>query len=610
MLGAGTVLMAPTAVADAGAGFAPVDSHGISITDYLFGFSYGAKLFGVAATPTTTIPAGFAGLAFGVFIACAWLVFTVYNLFLKLDWVNPLVNVAGHVSATIAGQLGETFIYSAIAATMLITVTAYGLRNQAGRAWHHVALTVVCMGVGTLIVLPVGEAAHLLRMGSDVAAQTGTTVVGAPAGSRPGAVLVDEFVRKPLQRWQYGHDLDSLGCGNAWDDLIRVGDADKIKDAAWSCPGGEKLHAHAMNPAAAVQQSILYPLFMVVVCVLVGYCLLKMGFIAVGAIIHAALIKPGLLLVGTSFGQRFLLRNIIDGFVAAMIFGGYLLTLFLSAALVGILAVSVPSSDVGMLITLLVIAFSIGGVRYAGASLRSLKDSAALAVLPSGSPGVYSAPSKAPVHARRAVLQTAHRTAELRSRRRLTKAVATKATTGALTPEVAIPAQVASAFAHEVLRTAHQHRTAHRSGSYSPSGTTWAGGAAPVQNRRAVNYSNPAVGGDKVAGARAMARRSSQRRTQNRVGAGPYAANPSARPAPLRTNYVGGARRAPFSESRPGGRSAGASSLRPPAPAGAAPGSAARGRRVARATVDPPLRRSGAVNAARRAALNFRQGRR
>ena len=121
------------------------------------------------------------------------------------------------------------------------------------------------------------------------------------------------------------------------------------------------------------------------------------------------------------------------------------------------------------------------------------------------------------------MLQTADRAAELRSRSRLRKAVATRAASDAAAPEVAIPAQVVSAFAQEVLRTAQQYRIIHSGGNgggvgggYSPGGATRSG-AGPAHNRRVVNYSNVAVGGDKAAAVRAMARRSSQRHTHNRA---------------------------------------------------------------------------------------------
>ncbi|GAT07648.1 hypothetical protein H7I77_25160 [Mycolicibacterium novocastrense] len=620
-----TVAAAPAAMADTGDGVTPADSHGIPIGDYLFGFNYGAGVFGVAATPDTTFPAGFAAIMFGVWIAGWWLVFTVFNLFQKMDWITPIVGVAENVSTSISDQFGEQFIYWVVTATMLITITVYALRNQANRAWHHVALTIVAIGIGVLMVLPVGEAAHLLKMGRDIAAETGTAVTGHPAAVSPSAGLIDEYVRKPTQRWQYGQDLDSLGCGWAWDDKIRAGDADKMKDAPLVCPGGDlgaRMHAHAMNPAGALTESILYPLFMVVVAVLIAMAVVKMGSTAVGALIHAAFIKPGLIAVGTPVGQRFLIRNVIDGFTAALVFGGYLLILFITAALVGILGTVVPSSDVGMLITLLVVGFAIGGVRYAGANMRGWKDAAGRAILPAGSPGMYGQPSRAPAVARHAALSAAHYAADgIRTRRQIarvaTKSAAAKAGAGAVAPEIAIPTQVMNAFAHEVLRTAHHYRTVHQGGSGRGSGIGVAG-SGRGGGAQSVNYGGS--GGGAVGSARELARRSSQRRAQTRAAesvsvpaaAGTSSVRPPSRPAPLRTSS--GARSSSVAES-PSAVAVAApqspvSSAGPVQPAGGSDGrSAPPPAGPARSGVNQALRRSGAINTARNAARNFRKGR-
>lgn len=633
---------APAALADTGDGIVPADTHGISITDYLFGFNYGAGVFGVAATPTTTIPASFAVLMFAAWIVGWWIVFCIFNLFMKMDWLSPIVSVAENVSTSISRQFGDQFVFSVIGATMLLTITVFSLRNQAGRAWHHVALTIVCMGIGVLMVLPVGEAAHLLKMGKDIAAETGTAVTGNPAGTTPSAGLVDEFVRKPSQRWQYGRDMDSLGCGWAWDQKIAEGDADKMKDAPLMCPGGDvgaQMHAHAMNPARALPKSFLYPAFMVVIAVLVLMIVKNMGSTAVGALLHAALIKPGLIAVGTPVGQRFLIRNGIDGFTAAFVFGGYLLMFFVSAALVGILSLAVPATDVGMLMTVLVMMFTVGGVHYAGQNLRSMKNAIGQAVLPAGSPSMYGAPSRAPAMARQATLHAAHAAAnEVRTRRRMAKAVAAKTATKAVgdvvAPEVAIPAQVINSFAHEVLRTAHNYRTVHHGGS----GFSGNGGGVAGSGRggsRSVNYGgsgNSGASGGGAVNARQLARRSSQRRAQARAAeaaaAGPNRGaraveRPPAMPAPLRggngTRQPAGAAMAARGDAAAhamasGGYSGGAGpSSRGPAVAGGGRGGPAAGSSSAAAPrpagANQALRRAGTVNAARSAARNFRKGR-
>jgi hypothetical protein len=637
----GATAGATPALADAG-GVSPTDSHGLSIIDYVLSFNEGAGVFGVAVTPGVTIPASFALLAFGGFIAMAWMTFSVFKLFIKLDWLTPLVRVAEEISSSISTQFGASFVYYVVGATMLLTVVLFALRNQAGRAWHHIAITLVCIGVGVVIVLPVGEAAHLLKMGRDIAVQTGGAITGQ-ATSDPTVILVDKFVREPTQRWQYGQDLDALGCGAAWDSAItaiKTGsmDVDKIKDVPLSCPGGAvgaQMHAFAMNPSGAVWLGFLYPAFMLVVSILIGIIIIKIGGTAVSAVIHAAMIKPGLIAVGTPAGQSFLARNVIDGFTAAVTTCLLLLTLFVGGALSSLVAQTVPSSEAGMLITVVIIVATIVGARKAGKNMRGWKNSAASTVLPNGAPNAYGPPSKAPENARRMAVETARQVSAKRRNSAVVRAVTSKGAAGgaaeaaadAVAPEVMIPAEALALFAQHVVHASqqHAHQTAVYQSSSGAGGSAWGasgagngGGSYGIAGRPQSrgNYRGTPTGGGGAVTAREVAKRSRQRRAQNPQPAPATGGRPAAPAAPLRTSTS----RLGVSPSMARTPVAAGARLAAPGPGGApqqaapAPGRAnapapAGAEVVGRTGVPQDMRRSGAVGTARDAARDYRRRR-
>ncbi|MGD9622189.1 MAG: hypothetical protein AB7G47_19375 [Mycolicibacterium sp.] len=643
---AGAALMgAGPARADDG-GITPVDTHGLQITDYPLSFNEGAgKVFGLVVTPSVTATAAFAMLAFGLFIAMAWMIFSVFKLFVRLDWIPPLVDVAQRISESISAQLGQQFVFYIVGGTMLLTVVIFALRNHAGRAWHHVAITLVFLGIGVAVALPVGEAAHLLKMGRDIAVSTGSTVT-PQTNTDATALLIDKFVREPTQRWQYGQDLDSLGCGQAWDTAVRAirdGQMDiaKIKDVPLSCPGGavgEQMHNFAMNPTGAVWLGFLNPLFMAVVGLLVGVVVVMLAAVAVSAIIHAALIKPGLLLAGTTFGQSFLARNIIDGYTAAAMTCGLLLLLFVGGSVSGLIAATVPSSQAGMLITLVILLAFVVGARRTGRNLRTLKNSAARTVLPHGAPNAYGPPSKAPQHARRMAVETARQVSAQRRNSALRRAITSKGAAAvagdAVAPEVMIPAQAMGVVAQHVFHAAaqyHAHQGAQYQSAAGQSGTAWGAGGrdkrAVLPGARSVNYNGaPAGGGAAVSTARQMARRSSQRRTQNTGSAGAPGAPGTAvstprPPAPLRTST---GRLGASSTATPapvpvgaavGGRPADVPASPPMPPAASGGSGAARRSTPSSSTaagqsgVPQAIRRSGAIRTARDAARNYRDRR-
>lgn len=624
---------AGSAVADDG--LTPHDTHGIEIPDYVMSFNEGAgNVLGVAVTPGTTMPAGFMSLAFGGYIAMGWITWSVYKLFVKLDWLSPLVKVASDLSNSIAKQFGESFIFYVVGATALLTVVMFALRNQRGRAWHHLAITLVCMGVGLVIALPVGEAAHLLKVGRDIAVSTGGTVTGQ-TNTDPTGPLIDKFQREPIQRWQYGHDLDSLGCGQAWDGALRAIKAghlaaEKIKDVPLSCPGGQlgqQMHDFAMNPGGALYLGFLNPIFQLLVMVLVGIVVLHIAGTAVSAIIHAALIKPGLLGVGLPAGQSFLARNVIDGYTAALSTCLYLLVLFVGGSLTGLVAQSQASSDVAMLITSIIMVAAIIGCRKVGRNLRGWKNRAAVSVLPQGAPNAYGTPSKTPEKARQMTVRALQHAAQGRRTKKVARAVgksAAEAAADVAAPEVMIPAAAAGLAAQHILHAAHHYRTqnaaSYQNGS-GAGGSAWGATPAPKSGgvagspagpgARGVNYS-----GGAAAAARSVAGRSRQKRaTAARERSGTASSGSPGSAAPLRTSagQVGGSPSArsqvPVGAGVGSGAPANASLRRGPQPqsrsGSAAPGADSAGRPGAKAA----LSRSQSVSTARNAARNFRSRR-
>lgn len=399
-LGLATALLAVALVSAPGASagglddVVPRDTSGVPISDYRLSFNNGAGFFGAVFTPDKTVPSAFAYVMFIVFIGFSWMGFLALNILLIADWMSPLVRTIDATANRLYQDLGKEYIISIIVLLLIATVGVYYLRNQWNRAWHHIAVTFIVVIVGSAIAFPVAEAAKMLGIGRDAAVDSGHRVVGGagmaskvdPANkdsaSNPSGVLVDEWVRKPVQRWTFGRDLDSISpaCRDAWTNRVKAGDPDKIKDAPIDClgpEGGKAMHDYAMNPANSSVDSILLPLFAVVLCVgLLTVVVLVLGT-AVMALIHAGLIKVGLIGASTEAGQNFLVRNGIDAPVGAVFFFLGLLGVYVAADVSKILAQTIPSSTAGMgLLILLVASVGVGARRVLG-NLKSRRDAAA-----------------------------------------------------------------------------------------------------------------------------------------------------------------------------------------------------------------------------------------
>lgn len=371
------VLTAPAAAADGLDDWTPRDTSGIPITDYRLSLNNGAGVFGAVFTPDTTVPAALAYVLFAIFIASAWIGFTVLNIVLLADWLSPLVRTIDSTANRLYEEIGLPFILFIVTATLLATAALWFLRNQGNRLWHHTAVAVVCVIVGASIAFPVAEAAKMLGIGRDAAVDAGSSITGGTLDTKnPTGVLIDEWVRKPVQRQTFGgQDMDSLGCGEEWNARIRANDPDKIKDAPLSCPGGtqgQQMHDAAMNPQGAVVDSALTTIFGVVMAVLLVTVVITLIGVSVVALIHAGLIKLGMMGVGFDAGQNFLIRNAVDAPIAGVMFFAGLLGVYIGAAVAKILAEVVPSSTAGMLLTIVIVASAGIGIRKVVRNLKML----------------------------------------------------------------------------------------------------------------------------------------------------------------------------------------------------------------------------------------------
>lgn len=472
----------------------PRDTSGVPITDYRLSFNNGATFLGAVFTPDVSIPAALSYVMFGVFMVSVWIGFTTLNLLPRTDWLSPLVRTIDAISNRLYAQLGVPFITVMISGLLMVTTAVYVLRNKGNRAWHHIAMTLVCVVMGASIAYPVAEAAKMLGIGAQAATVTGQAVAGTGAqasAQNPTGVLVDEWVRKPVQRWTFGgQDMDSLGCGAAWTKAIQSRDRDKIdkiKDAALDCPGGatgQAMHDAAMHPQDSLIDSGLTTVFGLLLGLVLVRIVLKLIGVSVAALIHAGLIKIGLIGVGTETGQRFLVRNAVDAPVAALTFFAGLLAIYVGADIAKILAQVVPSSRQGMLLMIVIIIGALTGVKRAASSWnRRLRDGAAATVTGTASTGSSLLGSQ----------RSGGRALAVAAAARYSLRQGGKAAAAAAAPEVAAPAVVVSK-----VRAAAQRARSQGLWATSPA----AGGGLPSGAAAGISPRAPA---QTVAGAQSTA---------------------------------------------------------------------------------------------------------
>lgn len=588
---------APVAGADGLDDIAPRDTWGLSIFQYRLSFDNGAGIVGAFFTPTTTGPATFAYVMFALFLPAAAIGLMALKILLKADWLTPLVKVIDATANRLYQQIGLPFSLAMVTATLMITAAMFALRNKGSRLWHHLAVTIVCVVVGASIAFPVAEAAKFLGMGRDAAVDVGHTLTGAtldasahstqpaaPAAvNDPTAVLVDEWVRKPIQRWNFGgQDLDSISpqCASAWNARVTAGAPDKIKDAPFDCLGKNNpraiaLNTAAMDPGSTLVFSVLSVFFGIILCVMLLSVVVAVLGVSVVALLHAGLLKAGLMAAGTQAGQNFLIRNSVDAPIAAVMFFGGLLGVYVSAAVAKILAVVVPSSTTGMMLIILLLAGTVVGVRKVIGNLKIVPQRAARSMTSnSGQSALQRSSSGVAGSAGRAIAgATATRYAARRAR---------KAILAAAVPEAVVPSAMAS-----TVRSAARRARGGASGQAS-STQPLAGAAAGPVGSQPFPYSGAAVlSPAQYARVVANQYRTSRRNTPSTPTGGGYR-TVAGRGAQARAMASAGVAAAPGHQpgslAGPAARQVGAPPLRMPSPAQggvSAGGGSTRGRQPA-----------------------------
>ncbi|MFI6368586.1 hypothetical protein ACIBG0_38380 [Nocardia sp. NPDC050630] len=144
------------------------------------------------------------------------------------------------------------------------------------------------------------------------------------------AEMADNFVRKPLQVWNFGHVVDERpACQAIWTAGTNAGNGDQIKNGMKAC-GDTAAYAAADNPnVGQIATGLILLLAGVVLLGFAAYLGLKVIKAAMEAVYHGIRVIFGFAAGGFIYGptQTALIRDVVDSFIAAgrmAVFTGYL----------------------------------------------------------------------------------------------------------------------------------------------------------------------------------------------------------------------------------------------------------------------------------------------
>ncbi|WP_330228912.1 hypothetical protein OHA40_22790 [Nocardia sp. NBC_00508] len=311
------------------------DSSGIRLSDYRFATG-DESMF----KPRATILWAVLGLEFIGYIAIVTTAIWLIGYALSFRWLDMFSVALRGVADAVTEQIATPIV--------LVTAASIGAFFVAWfivRGYHAKATMQVVTMVGVAVLGPVFLAEPLadvlssdglLAQGRDLGISVAAGLNGN-ANPNPSQLvttmqsdLADNFARQPLQVWNFGHAVDVRpACRSAWSAGVAAGDDGRVITGMKAC-GDTAAQAKAENPSMGQVATGL----MLLVCggillIFAMYLGIKVIKAALDTIYHGIMSIFGFAAGGFVYGptQTFLVRNLVDSFVAAARMTAY--TIFL-----------------------------------------------------------------------------------------------------------------------------------------------------------------------------------------------------------------------------------------------------------------------------------------
>ncbi|WP_327115556.1 hypothetical protein OHB12_01875 [Nocardia sp. NBC_01730] len=311
------------------------DSAGVQLTGYVFATS-GGGLFNPVETAVSTV----LGLEFVGYMVIVTSAVWAIGFAISFQWLDPFGRALSGVADSLTGQIATPILM-----TLAATIGAFFVGWFVVRGYHAKATMQIVTMLGVALVGPFVLAAPLaevlssdglLAQGRDLGISVAAGLNGHVAPNPDQLIatmqgdLADNFARRPVQVWNFGHVVDeSPRCAAAWTAAVRSGEDSRVMNGMRAC-GDPMAYAKANHPSMGQIGSGLVLLFCAAVLLCFGaYLGIKIVWAALDSVYHGFMSIFGFAAGGFVYGptQTFLVRNIVDSVIAAGRMAAY--TIFL-----------------------------------------------------------------------------------------------------------------------------------------------------------------------------------------------------------------------------------------------------------------------------------------
>ncbi|MBF6169855.1 hypothetical protein [Nocardia blacklockiae] len=300
------------------------DSSGVSLSNYLIVTDY--SFF----NPGKTVVSALLELEFVGYMAIVTSAIWMIGFVLGLGWLNTVGAALQGVAAGMTDQVATTAALITGVTIGALIVGIFLIRGHFAKAKVQVVTMFAVAVLGPVFLAdPLGEVLSadgffVQARNVGIAVAAGVNGNDNPDPDRVVAsmqeTLADNFARKPVQVWNFGHIVDERpACGAGWSAGQQAGSADRVLDTMRAC-GDMDAYAHAKNPGMGQVGAGLILMFSVIV--LLGFSAYLAGKVfgsTMRTIYHLFRLIFGVAFGGFVYGptQIALIRDVTDVLIGA-----------------------------------------------------------------------------------------------------------------------------------------------------------------------------------------------------------------------------------------------------------------------------------------------------
>lgn len=302
------------------------DSFGVALADYAFVSDKGGSL-----NPGGTVVWTILGLEFVGYMIIVTTAIWFVGFALSFAWLDLFADALRGVADAFAAQLTTPVVLVTAATIGAFFVAWFVVRGfHARAAAQTLALLAVAVLGPLFLAAPLAgvlDSDGLLAKGRDVGMAIASGLNGSTNRNPDLAVsalqgdMADNFARRPVQVWNFGHVLDSnSACAAVWSAGVSAGDMERTQRGLSDCGDIAAAGAAAHPSVGQIGTGLLLLLSATVLLLFAVVLSTRLMRAALDAVYHGFLAIFGFAAGGFVYGptQTFLVRNLVNSGIAAV----------------------------------------------------------------------------------------------------------------------------------------------------------------------------------------------------------------------------------------------------------------------------------------------------